>query len=59
MFADTAGNPIPNPPAQGFYDVGHAAQILTYGPDDLGRVVYPAGVNRGDWVADLPRLAHP
>jgi protein SCO1/2 len=57
MFADSAGNPIPNPPAQGFYDVGHAAQILTYGPDDLGRVVYPAGIRRADWVADLPRLA--
>jgi protein SCO1/2 len=57
MFADSAGQPIPEPPADGFYDVGHAAQILTYGPDDEGRIVYPAGVDRDDWVADLPRLA--
>jgi hypothetical protein len=37
--------------------VGHAAQIIAYTPDDIAQLVYPLGVQRDDWVADLPRLA--
>jgi protein SCO1/2 len=38
------------------YEVGHAAQILAYSPDDLAHVVYPFGTRREDWADDLPRL---
>jgi protein SCO1 len=38
------------------YEVGHAAQIIAYTPDDEAHVVYPFGVRRADWIADLPRL---
>lgn len=38
------------------YEVGHAAQIIAYTPDDQAHVVYPFGVRREDWIADLPRL---
>jgi copper(I)-binding protein len=36
--------------------VGQAAQIVAYTPDDVAHVVYPFGVKREDWVADLPAL---
>lgn len=39
------------------YDVGHAAQILAFTPDDSLRVLYPFGVRQQDWAADLPKLA--
>jgi protein SCO1/2 len=47
-----------SPPAPGSddYEVGHAAQIIAYTPDDLTHVQYPFGVRRQDWQADLPRL---
>ena len=38
------------------YTVGHAAQMITYTPDDLAHVVYPFGVRREDWTHDLPQL---
>ena len=38
------------------YEVGHAAQIIAYTPDDLTHVQYPFGVRRQDWQADLPRM---
>jgi protein SCO1/2 len=38
------------------YEVGHAAQIIAYTPDDEAHVVYPFGVRREDWITDLPRL---
>jgi protein SCO1 len=38
------------------YEVGHAAQVIAYTPDDQAHVVYPFGVRREDWLADLPRL---
>lgn len=38
------------------YDIGHSAQIITYTPDDQAHVLYPSGVRREHWVADLPRL---
>ena len=40
----------------GDYEVGHAAQILAYSPDDQAHLVYPFGTRREDWAADLPRL---
>jgi protein SCO1 len=38
------------------YDVGHAAQILAYTPDDESHLAYPFGTRRQDWAADLPRM---
>lgn len=40
----------------GDYEVGHAAQIIAYTPDDLSHLQYPFGVRRQDWEADLPRM---
>jgi protein SCO1/2 len=54
---DDEGRPVavePDPASD--YQVGHAAQILAYTPDDQAHVVYPFGVRRQDWAADLPRL---
>jgi protein SCO1/2 len=38
------------------YEVGHAAQILAFTPDDRNHLAYPAGVRSEDWLADLPRM---
>jgi protein SCO1 len=38
------------------YAVSHAAQVLAYTPDGLGRVAYPAGTRQVDWAHDLPLL---
>jgi protein SCO1/2 len=38
------------------YSVGHAAQVLAYTPDGLGRVVYPSGTRQLDWAHDIPLL---
>ena len=35
----------------------HAAFVLAYTKDNLGHVIYPAGVTQADWIHDLPRLA--
>ncbi len=35
----------------------HAAFVLAYTKDNLGHVIYPAGVTQADWLHDLPRLA--
>lgn len=40
----------------GDYEVGHAAKVIAYSPDDLAHVVYPFGTRAEDWAADLPRL---
>ncbi len=40
----------------GGYAVGHAAQVLAYTPDGLGRFVYPAGTRQKDWAHDIPLL---
>lgn len=40
----------------GEYFVGHAGQILVFGPDDMARVAYPFGTRQRDWLRDLPRL---
>jgi protein SCO1 len=38
------------------YEVGHAAQVVAYTPDDRAHLVYPSGVRQQDWTADLPRM---
>lgn len=38
------------------YLVGHAAQVIAFTPDDVGRVVYPFGTRQADWVLDIPKL---
>lgn len=40
----------------GDYEVGHAAQIMAYTPDDKAHLAYPSGVRSEDWIADLPRM---
>jgi len=39
------------------YAVGHAAQVMAYTPDGVGRVVYPSGTRQVDWAHDIPLLA--
>ncbi len=39
------------------YEVGHAAQVLAFAPDDRMRLAYPFGTRQADWKHDLPRLA--
>lgn len=36
----------------------HAAFVLAYTKDNLGHVIYPAGITQADWIHDLPRLAN-
>jgi protein SCO1/2 len=38
------------------YEVGHAAQVLAFSPDDSLRTEYPSGFSRDDWKNDLPKL---
>lgn len=38
------------------YEVGHAAQVLAFGPDGPATMAYPFGTRRSDWIHDLPRL---
>lgn len=40
----------------GDYEVGHAAAIVAFSPDNRGRVLYPFGIRQADWAHDLPRL---
>lgn len=44
------------PSPDGGYFVGHAAQVLAFGPDDVARTAYPWGTRQRDWIRDLPRL---
>jgi protein SCO1/2 len=39
------------------YEVGHAAQVLAFAPDDRMRLAYLFGTRQADWKHDLPRLA--
>jgi protein SCO1 len=43
--------------SSGNYEVGHAAQVIAFTPDDSAHVVYPFGTRQADWVHDLPLLA--
>jgi protein SCO1/2 len=45
------------PDSSGSYEVGHAAQVIAFTPDDSAHVVYPFGTRQADWVHDLPLLA--
>jgi protein SCO1 len=38
------------------YLVGHAAQVIAFGRDNVARLVYPFGTRQEDWAHDLPRL---
>jgi len=40
----------------GAYQVGHAAAIVAFTPDNQGRVMYPFGIRQADWANDLPKL---
>jgi protein SCO1 len=45
------------PDSAGNYEVGHAAQVIAFTPDDSAHVVYPFGVRQADWAHDIPLLA--
>ncbi|MGH7577147.1 MAG: SCO family protein [Longimicrobiales bacterium] len=45
-----------DPEGDGEYGVGHAAQVIAFTPDNLGRVVYPFGTRQADWLRDIPKL---
>jgi protein SCO1/2 len=38
------------------YAVSHANFVLAYTKDNFAHVIYPGGVDKGDWVHDLPLL---
>jgi len=40
------------------YAVGHANFVIAYTKDNLAHVIYPGGVTRQDWAADLPQLVN-
>jgi len=40
----------------GSYEVGHAAAVVAFTPDDSARVMYPFGIRQADWANDLPKL---
>ncbi|HEX3926587.1 MAG TPA: SCO family protein [Gemmatimonadales bacterium] len=42
--------------SKGNYGVGHAAQVIAYTRDGIGRVEYPPGTRQRDWAHDLPLL---
>jgi len=44
------------PDAKGAYQVGHAAGVIAFTRDGLGRVEYPPGTRQRDWAHDLPLL---
>jgi protein SCO1 len=44
-------------PASAGNPAEHAAFVLAYTRDNLGHVIYPAGITQADWLHDLPQLA--
>lgn len=38
------------------YTVSHAAFVIAYTADGLGRVLYPFGTRQGDWAIAIPQL---
>ena len=40
----------------GAYEVGHAAAVVAFTPDNQARVLYPFGIRQADWAYDLPKL---
>ncbi len=51
--APTVAQPAPGDTG---YAVGHAAQVIAYGPDGNMRAQYPFGTRQKDWAHDLPIL---
>ncbi|MGH7695548.1 MAG: SCO family protein [Gemmatimonadaceae bacterium] len=47
----------PSPDTSKEYLVGHAAQVIAFGRDNVARVVYPFGTRQDHWAHDLPMLA--
>ena len=43
-------------PGSSNYSVAHANFVIAYTKDNLAHVIYPGGVNKDDWVHDLPLL---
>lgn len=43
-------------PDSGGYTISHGAHLWAFTPDDSAHVVYPMGIQRGDLVADIPKL---
>jgi protein SCO1 len=43
--------------ANGAADFAHSAFVIAYTRDNLGHVIYPAGITQEDWAHDLPQLA--
>jgi protein SCO1/2 len=41
---------------EGSYDVGHAAPVIAFTPDNMGRFAYAAGTRQADWAHDIPLL---
>ncbi|MGH7590751.1 MAG: SCO family protein, partial [Gemmatimonadales bacterium] len=48
--------PTSAPDSAGNYEVGHAAQVIAFTPDDSAHVVYPFGTRQEDWAHDIPLL---
>lgn len=44
------------PDSSGNYDVGHAAQVIAYGPDGPAWHVFPSGTTSADWKNALPSI---
>jgi cytochrome oxidase Cu insertion factor (SCO1/SenC/PrrC family)/copper(I)-binding protein len=42
--------------ATGRVEVGHAAQVIAFGPDNVAHLMYPFGTRQSDWAHDLPLL---
>jgi protein SCO1/2 len=51
--APSVAQPAPGDTA---YEVGHAAQVIAYTPDDRMAAQYPFGTRQKEWAHDLPRL---
>ena len=44
------------PDQSGRYEVGHAASVLVYGPDDLLRASLPSGTTQTEWTSAIRQL---
>lgn len=54
---DLPGPLVEGPDPRGEGDlIGHPAQVIGFDADGNARRVWPFGVRRSDWVADLPRI---
>lgn len=48
--------PTSAPDSAGNYEVGHAAQVIAFTPDDSAHLVFPFGTRQEDWAHDIPLL---